>query len=50
MCITIFEIDHQSRFDALDMDASVHWNDPEGWDEEGRGRGVEDGGHMYTHG
>ena len=26
------------------------WDDPEGWDEEGRGRGVQDGGHMYTHG
>ena len=27
----------------------VHWDDPEGWDEEGGGRGVQDGGHMYTH-
>ena len=26
----------------------VHWDDPEGWDEEGGGRGVQDGGHMYT--
>ena len=25
----------------------VHWDDPEGWDGEGRG-GVQDGGHMYT--
>ena len=28
----------------------MHWNDPEGWDWEGGGRGVQDGGHMYTHG
>ena len=24
----------------------VHWDDPEGWDGEGRGRGVQDGEHM----
>ena len=28
----------------------VHWDDPEGWDREGVGRGVQDGEHMYTHG
>ena len=28
----------------------VHWDDPEGWDGEGNGRGVKDGEHMYTHG
>ena len=28
----------------------VHWDDPEGWDEEGGGRGVQDGERMYTHG
>ena len=28
----------------------VHWDDPEGWDGEGRGRGVQDGEHMYIHG
>ena len=28
----------------------MHWDDPEGWDEEGGGRGVQDGEHMYTHG
>ena len=28
----------------------VHWDDPEGWDEEEGGRGVQDGKHMYTHG
>ena len=24
------------------------WDDPEGWDGEGGGRQVQDGGHMYT--
>ena len=28
----------------------VHWDDPEGWDGEGGGRGVQDGEHMDTHG
>ena len=28
----------------------VQWDDPEGWDEGGGGRGIQDGGHMYTHG
>jgi len=27
-----------------------HWDNPEGWDGKGGGRGVQDGGHMYTHG
>ena len=26
----------------------VHWDDPEGRDGEGGGRGVQDGEHMYT--
>ena len=26
----------------------VHWDDPEGWDGEGGGRGVQDGEHIYT--
>ena len=26
----------------------MHWDDPEGWDGEGGGRGVQDGVHMYT--
>ena len=26
----------------------VHWDDPEGWDGETGGRGVQDGEHMYT--
>ena len=28
----------------------VHWDDPEGWDAEGGGRGLQDGKHMYMHG
>ena len=28
----------------------VHWDNPEGWDGEGGGRGVQNGEHMYTHG
>ena len=28
----------------------VHWEDLEGWDGKGGGRGVQDGEHMYTHG
>ena len=25
----------------------VHWDDPEGWDGEGEGRGVQDGEHVH---
>ena len=28
----------------------VHWDDPEGWNGEGEGRGVQDGEHVYTRG
>ena len=28
----------------------VHWDDPEEWDGEGGGRGVQDGESIYTHG
>ena len=28
----------------------VHWDDPKGGDREGGGRGVQDRGHVYTHG
>ena len=27
-----------------------HWDDPEGWDREEGGKGVQDGEHIYTHG
>ena len=36
---------HETGFLGL-----VHWDDPEGWDEEGGGREVQDGEYMYTHG
>ena len=26
----------------------VHWDDPEGWDGKGGGRGIQGGGHTYT--
>ena len=26
----------------------VHWDNPEGWDGEGGGRGVQNGEHVYT--
>ena len=28
----------------------VHWDNPEGWDGVGGGRGVQSGEHMYTRG
>ena len=28
----------------------VHWDNPEQWDGEGGGKGVQNEGHMYTHG
>ena len=28
----------------------VHWDDPEGWDGEAGGRGVQNAEYMYTHG
>ena len=28
----------------------VHWDNPEGGDGDGSGRGVQDGGHVYTRG
>ena len=51
MYIIICETDRQSRFDA--RQGAQGWctgMDPEGWDGEGGGRGVQDGEHMYTHG
>ena len=51
MCITMCETDHQSKFDAWNRALKpVHWDNPEGWDGEGSGRGFQHGGHMYTHG
>ena len=28
----------------------VHWGDPEGWDQEGDGWGIQDWEHVYTRG
>ena len=41
-----------SRFKGSETGCSglVHWDDPEGWDGKGGGRGVQDGEHMYTRG
>ena len=57
MYITIYdETDHQSKFDAWNeaLKAGTLWvyqvDNPEGWDGEGGGSGVQDGEHMYTHG
>ena len=39
--------DHQPRLDAWDKCSGlVHWEDPEGWDGEGGGRGNQDREHM----
>ena len=36
---------HETGYSGLE-----HWDDPEGWDGEESGRGVQDGEHVYTHG
>ena len=47
MYIINCETDHQSRLDAWDKCSGlVHWDDPEGWDGKGGGRGVQNGEHM----
>ena len=41
------ETDHQPRLDAWDKCSGlVPWDDPEGWDGEGGGRGDLDGEYM----
>ena len=51
MYIIICEKDRQSRLmHETGHSGLVHWDDPEGWDRERGGRGVQDGEHMYTHG
>ena len=40
------ETDRQLRLDAWDKCSGlVHWDDPEGWDGEGGGRGDQGGEH-----
>ena len=51
MYITIWKIDDQCKFDAWSKAFKlVLWDNPEEWGGEGGARGVQDGGHMYTHG
>ena len=50
MHITICKIDHRSSsMHETGSSGPVHWDDPEEWDGEGSGKGVQNGGHMYTH-
>ena len=47
MYIIKCETDRQPRLDAWDKCSElVHWEDSEGWDGEGGGRGDQDGEHM----
>ena len=47
MYIIYGETDHQPRLDAWDKRSDlVHWEDLEGVDREGGGRGDRDGEHM----
>ena len=47
MYIIKCETDLQSMLDAWDKYTGlVHWEDPEGWDGEGGGRGIQDGEHV----
>ena len=40
---------HPSLMHETGCSGLVHWDDPEGWDGEVGGKGVQDGEHMYTH-
>ena len=44
------DTDVKNRFLDSGHSNLVHWDNPEGWDGEGGGRGIQDGGLMYTHG
>ena len=47
MYIIKCETDRQSRLGSWDKCSGlVHWDDSEGWDGEGGGRGVQDGEHV----
>ena len=49
MYITVCEIDdHPSSMHETGHLKPMHWDNPEGWDGEGGGREVQDGGHMYN--
>ena len=48
MYITIRETDHSpGLMHETGCSGLVHWDDPEGWDGEGGGWGVQDGGHIH---
>ena len=59
MCMALWRqfqfwcLDHKTPSSLLNcgegeplLNAMHHWDDPEGWDEESGGRGVQDGEHM----
>ena len=48
--LALFQSPVQVRCMRQGCSGLVHWDDPEGWDGEGGGRGVQDGEHMYNHG
>ena len=49
-CILSGETDDQSKFHAWNRALKpVHWDNPEGWDGEGDGRGVRAGAGGWTH-
>ena len=51
MYVTICEIDPSpGLMQETGHTGPVHWDDPQGWDGEGGGSRVQDGGRMYTHG
>ena len=45
-----FSMKHNRFQEWMCLSKPVHGDNPEGWDGEGGRRGVQDGGHMYTHG
>ena len=49
-CLNVEQIASPDSMHETGCSGLVHWADPEGWDGEGSGRGVQEGGCMYTHG
>ena len=43
------QIASQGLINETGCSGLVHWDDPEGWDGEGGGKGVQDGEHMYMY-
>ena len=46
----IKQMTHPSSMHETGHSKPVPWDNPEGWDGERDGKGVQDGGHMYTQG